>query len=262
MASRSLQSFRRTITVSWPKVGDAQAKAHLISVAKAGHAKIMTEQAARGGAPTWEAYANTPGRPIESVVLPGPIVYRYQYLREVIQFALDELRKASPVVSGDYVRSHTIYINGTAGVFDIDQLNKPLRSGHEIFISNPVPYARRIEVGKTKDGRAFVIQVQPKIYENVTKLVQAKYRNLAKITFGYATLPDAYIVTGGMQQRTPRYLTGDLRKVTQTHWMGTNAAGVEQGWVTFRAGEAKSRIRRQKTNVAVRAPAIFIDLLT
>ena len=41
-----------------------------------------------------------------------------------------------------------------------------------VFI-NPVPYARRIEVGKTKSGRPFLIQVPNKIYERTAKDARA-----------------------------------------------------------------------------------------
>jgi hypothetical protein len=101
MANASLAAFKRTVTVNWPKHQEAQAKNLLIKTAQDGHKKIMAEQSARSGiAPQFEAYANTPGKPIEAVILPGPIVYRYRYLREVVLVALKELEQASPVQSG------------------------------------------------------------------------------------------------------------------------------------------------------------------
>jgi hypothetical protein len=55
----------------------------------------------------------------------------------------------------------------------------------EVVISNPVPYARKIEIGKTRSGRPFVIQVPPRIYERAAMALRSKYRNVASIRFTY-----------------------------------------------------------------------------
>lgn len=182
----AIQAFRRTVTVDWPKGMESAAKAMLIKTAREGHAAIMSKQ----GNPAFEVYANRPGNPnIESVVLPGPIVYKYSNIRSIVELALDELRKASPVVSGDYARSHMLFVNG----MKVETLPTDIKPSDEIMIANPVPYARRIEIGKTKAGRDFVVQVPNRIYERVVKnVLAARYRNVAKITFGYVTVPEAY----------------------------------------------------------------------
>jgi hypothetical protein len=226
MASVQVQSLRQTVTVDWPKLQEAQAKDLLLRVGREGHARIMAD--AGQTKPDFDAYANSPGNTnLDSVIVPGPIVYRYRYLRNVISDVLDALRKASPVLSGDYVRSHTLFIDGTAT--DKPPLNLPRDA--EIMISNPVPYARRIEVGKTESGRAFVIQVQPNVYERVARAMNTKYRNVAKISFGYATLPDAHTIKGGLGAR-------------------------------YVAKGGASRKRRQAVGKQVQAPAIFIEVLT
>lgn len=229
-------NIRRIVTVDWQRHQEAQAKALLIAVAREGHRRIMADQAARGSVPSFEAYANRPGRPIEQVILPGPIVYLYRLeLRRLVEFILDELRKASPVVSGDYVRGHTLFVNGVAQ----DHVPVDLSPSDELYIANPVPYARRIEVGRTKSGRSFVMQVPPRIYERVAKqLVISKFRDQAKITFGYVTLIDAVTVTGGLQKRTPYYGTGKIGP---------------------RGGGRRVK-RRQRVGSKVPSPAIFIKL--
>lgn len=182
----AIQAFRRTVTVDWPKGMEQSAKAMLIKAARDGHAAIMAKQ----GNPAFEVYANRPGNTnIDSVVLPGPIVYKYSNVRALVEFALDELRKASPVISGDYARSHMLFVNGIA----VDVLPETVKPSDEIMIANPVPYARKLEIGKTKTGRDFVVQVPNRIYERVTKnVLLPRYRNVAKITFGYVTVPEAY----------------------------------------------------------------------
>ena len=231
MASAAIQAFRRIVTVDWPKHAEVDAKARLLRAAQEGHADIMRRQ----GDPSFDAYANTPGnKNLESVVLPGPIVYTYSNLKQIIEFALDELRKASPVVSGDYVRSHTLFVNG----MPVANIPVDLKPSDEIMIGNPVPYARKIEIGKTKSGRDFVISVSNRIYERVAKNVLIpRYRNVAKITFNYATLPDAGTYAKDNKQRS---------------WLAN-----KQRWYT-RPGIAKDRLK----GIAIRSPAIFISPIT
>jgi hypothetical protein len=231
MSSRALQAFRRTVTVTWRDEQKAGATAHLLKTARDGHAEIMRRQ----GNPQFEAYANRPGNTnLESVVLPGPIVYKYSNLREMVQFALDELRKASPPGSGEYVRMHMLFVNGVP----VDVLPVDIKPSDEIMIANPVAYARKLEIGKTKSGRDFLVSVPNRIYERVVKnRLIPRYRNVAKITFGYATLPDA-----------ARYAKDNKRR----HWL-TNKAR----WY-YQPGKAKDRLR----GMAIRSPCIIISALT
>jgi hypothetical protein len=103
------------------------------------------------------------------------------------------LRKASPIISGLYRDSHTVFVNGIPVV----GVPQSLKQGDEIYIANPTPYARRLEVGLTESGRAFVLQVQPNIYGRVMRgILIPRYRNVAKISLDYVTIPDAYIIKG------------------------------------------------------------------
>jgi hypothetical protein len=182
----STQLIRRIVTVDWPKQAQADAKTLLIDVAQTGHLKIMRDAAVQGLEPTWEAYANSPGNSdLQSVRLPGPIVYNYRYLSELIQFALDELRRQSPVVSGAYRDSHTIYVNDQP---QGQTIPKTINAGDRIFISNPVPYARRLEVGRRKGGEPFLISVPNRIYYRVTEMVKAEAKGRGKVSGGYVDL--------------------------------------------------------------------------
>lgn len=230
MASAALQAFRRTVTVAWPKQAEEDARKTLVRVAREGNAKIVAEQTARAGVPpSVDAYANTPGNAnLDSVRLPGPIVYRYRYQREIAAVALQALRDASPTVSGLYKDSHTLFING------IPVTGSPpvLLPTDEVFIANPTAYARRLEVGLTESGRPFVIQVPPNIYGRVMRsILIPRYRQVAKFSLEYVTIPDAYIIKG----RLP------------SHY-------IAKGGVR--------RKRRQEVGKPVRAPAIVISLLT
>lgn len=221
-------ALRRVVTVQWPQTTDRQGRALLIRTARTGHQGIMADAKAKGFAPTWEAYANTPGnKNLASVVLPGPIVFKYTYIsKTIIPEIQAELRRQSPVISGAYRDSHIAFLNGSpvAAV-------PALKAGDEVWIANPVPYARRLEVGKTTSGRAFVVQVAPHIYERVAKAMISKYRNHAKIWFGYVHIPPAHVIKGKLP----------------SHY-------VAKGGVR--------RKRRQAVGSTVRSPAIFISVLT
>ncbi len=177
----------RVVTVDWPKSMGINAKALLIRTAQTGHQKIMADAAANGLVPTWEAYANTPGNSnLDSVVLPGPIVYNYRYLADLISFALAELRKQSPFVSGKYRDGHTLYVNDEPVGSDI--LPKNITAGDRIFIANPVPYARKIEVGITESGHEFVINPPNRLYNRVMEMVKAQGKGRANVSMRFVDL--------------------------------------------------------------------------
>ena len=56
-----------------------------------------------------------------------------------------------------------------------DPVAPPLAS--EYVFLNTVPYARKIEIGKTESGRDFVIQVPNRIYERTANDAQARFGN-------------------------------------------------------------------------------------
>jgi hypothetical protein len=224
-----IQLIRRIVMVDWPTEIQSDSKALLIDTARNGHKRIMADAAAKGLQPTWEAYANTPGnRNLETVRLPGPIVYNYRYLVDLIEFALDELRRQSPVASGDYVRSHQVYVNDQPVG---DTIPKTISTGDRIYISNPVPYARRLEIGRTRSGRAFLIQVSNRIYYRVTEMTKDKAKGRAKVRMMYVDL-------------------------------GAHALKKDQPTgIMTRRGWGYSRIQRKDrlTGAAVTSPAIFFQ---
>lgn len=183
----STKLIRRIVTIDWPDKAKADGKQLLLKTAYAGHDRIMADARSRGFEPYWEAYANRPGNSnLESVVIPGPIVYSYRYLSDLIQFALDELRRQSPADSGKYKRSHTVYVNDVpiGGM-----VPKTIQPGDKIYIANPVPYARRLEIGRAQHGaRPFLISVPNRIYYRVTEMTKTEAKGRAKIRGGYVDL--------------------------------------------------------------------------
>jgi hypothetical protein len=219
----ALSAFRREISVVAQKV-DVAARAALYRTAIEENDKVLKEQKQRTGfEPSWTGFGDVAGKPIEDAQ--KLIVFKYTYLQEMISEFLKELRAASPAESGRYKSNHGLNIEGRP-VAD----NTPVTIGQDVFISNPVVYARRLEVGKTESGRDFLISVPNHIYERVAKKLGSRYGNAARVVFGYVTMPDAYIIKG----RLP------------SHY-------IAKGGVL--------RKRRQIAGSEVRAPAIFFEPL-
>lgn len=246
MARESFNALRQTVMVAWPQASAAAARTLLLKTAREGHARIMADAAGGGAAPDFVAYANNPGNTnLESVKLPGPIVYRYDYRRRIVAVALAELRRRSPRDSGKYAESHLLFLNGAP----VENLPPRLAPTDEIWIANPVPYARRLEVGKTKAGRDFVIHAAAKIYERTVKApvnLRGRYKNIASVEFSYVTIPGAWIIKGRL---SPTYKTGKIRKRRSKK---------------MAAGDAVDQLltvkRQQARHIGqpVRAPAIII----
>ncbi len=103
----------------------------------------------RGASPLYSMFVN--GRPSSSefeVQAPGPIVYEFSLWEPVITFALDELKRRSPVKSGRF-RNSFIVASGNKIVTDYDAISNRA----EVIITNFQPYIRKAEAGLLGVGR-------------------------------------------------------------------------------------------------------------
>lgn len=116
----------------------------------------------------------------------------------------------------------------------VTELPRRIAPRAEIILSNPLPYVRRLEVGKKFDGSAFVVQVEPHIYERVARRLKTIYGQTVKIEYGYVDLPNAWTIRGtGLGSHY--YTTGKRKK-----------------------GKRILRKRQKRAGQKVRAPAIII----
>ncbi|MCK1669436.1 hypothetical protein [Bradyrhizobium sp. 153] len=110
------------------------------------------------------------------------LIFRYSAMQDIVDFALATLRERSPVGSGTdqhpglYRDSHTVFLNGQVVP---DGNVDAFRSGDQINISNPVPYARKIEIGR------LTMSVPPHIYEDAAAIVGGRYGNRAAVKFTF-----------------------------------------------------------------------------
>lgn len=116
----------------------------------------------------------------------GSIIVEWELIGDVMIWIGRTLRDRSPVgPSGKYRDSHTLFADSKEVPIGADV---PIAS--EYVFLNPVPYARKVEIGKTKSGRDFVISVPNRIYERTAKDAQARFGNMANIKFSYRAPED------------------------------------------------------------------------
>lgn len=129
------------------------------------------------------------GAPLDRVRPNGSIITEWELIGDVLIWIGEKLRDRSPVVSGKYRDAHTLFADGR----EVD-LGGEIPVAEEYVFLNPLPYARKIEIGKTKEGRDFVIQVPNRIYERTANDAKRRFGNLAKIRFSYRASEDSSIV--------------------------------------------------------------------
>jgi hypothetical protein len=136
---------------------------------------------------------------LTNIPLPkGVIIAEYRVIDDVLVWIMKTLRDRSPVVSGDYRKGHKMF----ADVIEANPAKPPLASRYSFF--NVVPYTRKIEFGKTKSGRDFVIKVENLIYKRTGDDARAKFGNVAKISNGFAAsvggerVPAIHVTVGGL----------------------------------------------------------------
>ena len=145
----------------------------LIATAKREHGKIMTAE------PRPQRFTRfvdgRQGAAEETVTASGRIRYVYDRLDEVVQFALETLFDFSPVLSGEYRKSHLLFVNGVAA------RNLENYSGGEIVLTNVLPYSRKIELGVMN----MRVNGSDQVYLRAANLVASRYGNVARVEFTY-----------------------------------------------------------------------------
>ena len=93
----------------------------------------------------------TPRRDYLQVKPFGKIEFiRRPQMAEAVLWALDALRKKSPVRSGRYVQSHMVLLNGAEITGDLRAVLFAVKETDRVQIVNQVPYARKIEGRKSR----------------------------------------------------------------------------------------------------------------
>lgn len=106
-------------------------------------------------------------------------------LADAVRWALTELQKRSPVLTGRYVSSHVVMIDGAEVQGNIWRALRAVKAGQRVQIVNPQPYARKIEgatarkATKKRYGRekraASSRQAKSGVYRPVLRALVARY---------------------------------------------------------------------------------------
>lgn len=173
-----LQTVRSEIAVMAARTLGELRERHA-AIARREHRRIMLASPQPAG---FERFVDGRlGAPEESVKAHGLIVYHYSRMAEVVQYAMNVLFDLSPVLSGDYRNAHRLFLDGAA-VSDL----QGWEAGHEVAITNTVPYARKIEVGRMK----MRVPGSGMVYQQALRKVAARYGNLVKVSFTYRAIVD------------------------------------------------------------------------
>ncbi|MGN6773496.1 MAG: hypothetical protein ACTHJQ_27160 [Rhizobiaceae bacterium] len=215
----------------------AETRKLLIRTAKAKNAEVMSRDPRPA---TFTRYVDgKEGVPEEAVEPTGTIIYRYPRFELVVQYAMEMLFDLSPVLSGDYRNGHTLFLDGTP-VSDL----KTWRPGDEISISNPLPYSRKIEVGKMK----MRVPGTDRVYQQARRKVMSRYGNMASVTFTYRAL------IGGEQINQARAASSG-----QPWWFGGAAPRAASGLVESRIAKVHGKTAHNRANL--RFPTLVIKEL-
>lgn len=93
----------------------------------------------------------TPRRDYLQVKPFGKIEFiRRPQMAEAVLWALDQLRKRSPILTGRYVQSHVVFLNKQEITGDLRAALRAVKETDRVQIVNPLPYAKKIEGRKSR----------------------------------------------------------------------------------------------------------------
>jgi hypothetical protein len=127
---------------------------------------------------------------------------RRPQMAESVLWALDALRKRSPVLTGRYVQSHVVLLNKVQIEGDLKAALSKVKDTDRVQIVNPQPYARKIEgaTASKKTGRSKRAgsskQAKGGVYRVVLRLLVQRYGRSMFFDFNYVKLNTGVKVWG------------------------------------------------------------------
>ena len=115
-------------------------------------------------------------------------------MAEAVRWALTELQKKSPVLTGRYASSHTVMINGAEVEGNVWGALRNVRPTDRVQIVNPQPYARKIEgaTANRRTGRgkraALSRQARSGVYRVVLRALVNRFGKALFFDFKYVNL--------------------------------------------------------------------------
>lgn len=194
MAARAFAAFERRLQYSSDAAQD-RLRQHV--ALRAGHAIIRQEQIAvsrAGVKPTHKVYVD--GRenaPLTDVKQKIEIIYDYK--REIAKAAIRELMVSGPQFTGGWKKSILVFCNQRK-IENFEEIG----FNDEVWVIPTVPYARRLEVGKKKDGSPFIVQKEYQLIEHIVESrLRPRYRNYANVTFNHVFVDNGQVIKIGLR---------------------------------------------------------------
>jgi len=126
----------------------------------------------------------------DQVIPPGPIVYNFNFLPDVIVYGQAFFRERAPVKSGAYRDSLIVLVNGAqVRAFN----NIPLDA--EVILVPTVPYSRKIEVG------SMVMRVPAGVIEDTRQAVMRRFGDVIVAQKRFISLAGAYTLRRGNRRK-------------------------------------------------------------
>lgn len=123
-------------------------------------------------------------------------------MADAVLWALDQLRRRSPVLTGRYVSTHTVLINGQQVTGDVRAALLNVGPVDRVQIVNPQPYARKIEgaTASKRTGRkkraAISRQARSGVYRVIHRAILQRYGRTLFADFKYVKLEGGIKVWG------------------------------------------------------------------
>lgn len=122
-------------------------------------------------------------RPLDQVVAPGPIVFEFNYLRQIATYGLEFLKARSPKLAGDYAKRHFMVHNGQR--MSLEALPA---EAEQIALTNDSDYARKVHIINAMPK----MRVPPLIFEDCRQAILARYGQIVEAQVRFLELPWAY----------------------------------------------------------------------
>lgn len=172
---------------------------------------VNAEIRAGTGSPRYDKWVNgRAGADEYTVVPPGPIVYDFHWWNEIIEEAINILKRRSPVRSGRYSYSFAVMVDGvflnqgTGKYADYSKI--PIEA--EVMIVNTQPYARKIEVGFMK------MSVPDGVVEDGLIILRRRFGNFIDAKMRMVMLPNGYTLKGVFRRGIKPFSRTKLRRDT------------------------------------------------
>lgn len=196
-------TFAKDVQMCTAGIAPAAIQPQLVAFARDELAKVI---ASGEGSPDYNLFVNNaPATDESGVVPPGPIIYQFNWWKDIVQFALQCLIDLSPEASGDYKNSWLVRADG-------QQVANPkdIQVASYVEITNDMPYHRSIVVGHKH------YRIGHQNIEEARSKVKGVYGNFVDARSTLIQLPNGYVLKGrfvkGFRKYARRKLRPDVHK--------------------------------------------------